>query len=184
MAWLEHTLFHKTLGKCNIYARTVINHGFEWINIRRVPRKVFEHEAAGRVFKHLPRVPANVSPFKAMGWSLYSILICKMTIIFSPYQHGIAFNFQYPAYVFRSNEWEKHDTRAWSLPATGNETLYLKELGTQMKSMISSSSYRDGIFIKKERMKFAGFKKLFIFFFFFFFYYYYFWHSPDHEFNG
>ena len=26
-----------------------INHGFEWINIGRISRKVFEHEAAGRV---------------------------------------------------------------------------------------------------------------------------------------
>ena len=37
------------------------DHGFSCINIGRVPRKVFEHEPAGRVFKHLPRDPAYVN---------------------------------------------------------------------------------------------------------------------------
>ena len=43
-----------------------INYGFECINIRRVPRKVFEHEAKGWVFKHLPRDPANVNTLKTL----------------------------------------------------------------------------------------------------------------------
>ena len=43
-----------------------INHGFSCINLRLVPRKVFEHEPAGRVFKHLPRDPANVNARKNM----------------------------------------------------------------------------------------------------------------------
>ena len=37
-----------------------INHGFQCSNIRWITRKVFEHKAAGRVFKHLPSDPANV----------------------------------------------------------------------------------------------------------------------------
>ena len=37
-----------------------INHGFQCSNIRLITRKVFEHKAAGRVFKHLPSDPANV----------------------------------------------------------------------------------------------------------------------------
>ena len=37
-----------------------INHGFQCSNIRWITRKVFEHKAEGRVFKHLPRDPANV----------------------------------------------------------------------------------------------------------------------------
>ena len=37
-----------------------INHGFQCSNIRRITSKVFEHKAAGRVFKHLPSDPANV----------------------------------------------------------------------------------------------------------------------------
>ena len=39
-----------------------ITNVFSCINICRVPRKLFEHEAAGWVFKHLPGDPANVSP--------------------------------------------------------------------------------------------------------------------------
>ena len=37
-----------------------INHGFQCSNIQWITRKVFEHKAAGRVFKHLPSDPANV----------------------------------------------------------------------------------------------------------------------------
>ena len=37
-----------------------INHGFQCSNIRWITRKVFEHKAAGRVFKHLQSDPANV----------------------------------------------------------------------------------------------------------------------------
>ena len=37
-----------------------INHGFQCSNIRWITRKVFEHKAAGRVFKDLPSDPANV----------------------------------------------------------------------------------------------------------------------------
>ena len=33
---------------------------------RRVPRKMFEHEHAGRAFKHLPRDPANDNERKNM----------------------------------------------------------------------------------------------------------------------
>ena len=36
-----------------------INHGFQCSNIRWITRKVFEHKAVGRVFKHLPSDPAN-----------------------------------------------------------------------------------------------------------------------------
>ena len=43
-----------------------INYGFECINIRRVPRKMFEHEAEGWVFKHLPRDTANVNTLKTL----------------------------------------------------------------------------------------------------------------------
>ena len=49
-----------------IFANIGINHGFSCINIRRVPRKVFEHEPTGRVFRHLPRDPANVNARKNM----------------------------------------------------------------------------------------------------------------------
>ena len=42
------------------------NHVFSCINIRRVPRKVFENEPAVRVFKHLPRDPATVNARKNM----------------------------------------------------------------------------------------------------------------------
>ena len=45
-----------------------IVHGFSCINICWVPRKLFEHESArpsvGRVFKLLPRDPANVNALK------------------------------------------------------------------------------------------------------------------------
>ena len=37
-----------------------INHGFQCSNIRWIKRKVFEHKAAGRVFKHLPSDPENI----------------------------------------------------------------------------------------------------------------------------
>ena len=37
-----------------------INHGFQCSNMRWITRKVFEHKAAGRVFKHLPSDPAYV----------------------------------------------------------------------------------------------------------------------------
>ena len=43
-----------------IGANIGINHGFQCSNIRWITRKVFEHKAAGRVFKHLPSDPANV----------------------------------------------------------------------------------------------------------------------------
>ena len=36
-----------------------INNGFQCSNIRWITRKVFEHKAAGRVFKPLPSDPAN-----------------------------------------------------------------------------------------------------------------------------
>ena len=42
------------------YFNIGINHGFQCSNIRWITRKVFEHKAAGRVFKHLPSDPANV----------------------------------------------------------------------------------------------------------------------------
>ena len=50
----QHSLSTK---RCEIIG---INHGFQCSNIRWITRKVFEHKAAGRVFKHLPSDPANV----------------------------------------------------------------------------------------------------------------------------
>ena len=41
-----------------------IKHGFSCINIRQVPREVFETEAGGRGFQHLPRDLANVNALK------------------------------------------------------------------------------------------------------------------------
>ena len=46
---------------CENYVVNIgINHGFQCSNIRWITRKVFEHKAAGRVFKHRPSDPANV----------------------------------------------------------------------------------------------------------------------------
>ena len=42
------------------YVYIGFNHGFQCSNIRWITRKVFEHKALGRVFKHLPSDPANV----------------------------------------------------------------------------------------------------------------------------
>ena len=51
-----------------------INHGFQCSNIRWITRKVFEHKAAGRVFKHLPSDPANVSRLKQTMVDRYSCI--------------------------------------------------------------------------------------------------------------
>ena len=45
---------------CTSLQNIGIKHGFQCSNIRWITRKVFEHKAAGRVFKHLPSDPANV----------------------------------------------------------------------------------------------------------------------------
>ena len=37
---------------------------FSCVNICRVPRKLFEYEASSRIFKRLPRHPANVNALK------------------------------------------------------------------------------------------------------------------------
>ena len=55
-----------------------INHGFQCSNIRWITRKVFEHKAAGRVFKHLPSDPANVRTLKQTMVDRYS---CIFTLI-------------------------------------------------------------------------------------------------------
>ena len=43
------------------------------INICSVPRKLFEQEAAGRVLKHLPRDPVNITVMQLNKnvWSLF-----------------------------------------------------------------------------------------------------------------
>lgn len=41
------------------YAKIAINHGFSCINIQPIPQKVFEHEAAGLMFRHLLWYPPN-----------------------------------------------------------------------------------------------------------------------------
>ena len=68
--------FHKFLLQLNfltseiqtlitsLFANIGIIHAFSCINICRIPRKLFEHEAAGWVFKHLSRDPANVNALK------------------------------------------------------------------------------------------------------------------------
>ena len=50
---------HVCLGEGPVFI-IGINHGFQCSNIRWITRKVFEHKAAGRVFKLLPSDPANV----------------------------------------------------------------------------------------------------------------------------
>ena len=53
-----------------------INHCFQCSNIRWITRKVFEHKAAGRVFKHLPSDPANV-------WTLKQTMVDRYSCIFT-----------------------------------------------------------------------------------------------------
>ena len=54
-------IFFRHMTSVNLsYNNIGINHGFQCSNIRWITRKVFEHKAAGRVFKHLPSDPANV----------------------------------------------------------------------------------------------------------------------------
>ena len=52
--------WYKLVIVIQIHVIIGINHGFQCSNIRWITRKVFEHKAAGRVFKHLPSDPANV----------------------------------------------------------------------------------------------------------------------------
>ena len=51
-----------------------INRGFQCSNIRWITRKVFEHKAAGRVFKPLPSDPANVRILKQSMVDRYSCI--------------------------------------------------------------------------------------------------------------
>ena len=70
-AEVSAVVFTERIKYCNVLIETDvlvnkctynigINHGFQCSNIRWITRKVFEHKAAGRVFKHLPSDPANV----------------------------------------------------------------------------------------------------------------------------
>ena len=54
------SMFVFTFGTIRKCSNIGINHGFQCSNIRWITRKVFEHKAAGRVFKPLPSDPANV----------------------------------------------------------------------------------------------------------------------------
>ena len=54
------TFENKKVFSIAIVLNIGINHGFQCSNIRWITRKVFEHKAAARVFKHLPSDPANV----------------------------------------------------------------------------------------------------------------------------
>ena len=68
--WVAHAFEWEKLLKCHLKGKASkklangqnigINHGFQCSNIRWITRKVFEHKAAGRVFKHLSSDPANV----------------------------------------------------------------------------------------------------------------------------
>ena len=51
---------HLSLSSRYTFHNIGINHGFQCSNIRWITWKVFEHKAAGRMFKHLPSDPANV----------------------------------------------------------------------------------------------------------------------------
>ena len=57
----QFTDFPETVGVWTLEREVIgINHGFQCSNIRWITGKVFEHKAAGRMFKHLPSDPANV----------------------------------------------------------------------------------------------------------------------------
>ena len=66
---------HGLLLCCGRCFNIGITHVFPSINICRVPRKLSEHEAAGWVFKHLPRDPANSNALNKHVWSLFSHFI-------------------------------------------------------------------------------------------------------------
>ena len=61
-----------------VIANIGINHGFQCSNMRWITRKVFEHKAAGRLFKPLPSDPANVRTLKQTMVDRYS---CIFTLI-------------------------------------------------------------------------------------------------------
>ena len=50
----------------SLYAIIAIEHVFQCINIRQVPREVLKTEAVGLGFEHLPWDLANVNAWKTM----------------------------------------------------------------------------------------------------------------------
>ena len=60
-----------------------ITHAFSWINIRRVPRMLFEHEADRPSVQHHPRDPASVN---AMKQACVIVILAYFTL-FQPNSH-------------------------------------------------------------------------------------------------